>query len=128
MQATERIRQKVADPKMISFPDLLLLARQGIKETVMEKMRVFGSSHACVTPGVFCDSCGACVTALFGETCAASAPVSTNKRTAAVVRCGDMARTVASVVKGDSCSARLEDGVCVIATVMPSAEGLHIGG
>lgn len=63
MQATERIRQKVADPKVISFPDLLLLARQGIRETVTEKVRVFGSANICTVPNTFCPSCGACVLA-----------------------------------------------------------------
>lgn len=95
MQATERIRKEVADPKMISFPDLLLLARQGIKETVMEKMRIFGSSHICATPGVFCDSCGACVLSS-SEKCSAHVP---NERPAAPISDEAIARTVALVVK-----------------------------
>ena len=96
MQAVQRIREKVADPKMISFPDLLLLARQGIKETVMDKISVFGSANVCQAPGVFCDSCGACVMPS-GDTCAASAP-STNGL--AALSDEEIARMVASVVRG----------------------------
>lgn len=65
--ATRRIREIVdAEPDFISFPDLLIAAREAIKETVRERIRVFGSSNVCSVPNVFCQSCGACV--LAGET------------------------------------------------------------
>jgi fructose-bisphosphate aldolase class II len=66
MHAVEKIRAKVQDPKVISFPDLLLLARQGIRETVEEKMRIFGSAGVCKAAHAICSSCGACIIATSG--------------------------------------------------------------
>ncbi len=62
--ATRQIKDKLQkDPDFFSFPDLMLMAREAIKETVMEKMDIFGSSTICQAPNAFCQTCGACVLA-----------------------------------------------------------------
>lgn len=51
------------DPKFFSFPDLMLAARAGIRQTVSEKIDIFGSGYVCEAPNEFCQVCGGCILA-----------------------------------------------------------------
>jgi fructose-bisphosphate aldolase class II len=60
--ASHRIRGILdKDPSFISFPDLLLAAREAMRDLVAEKIRVFGTSDVCSTPNSFCPTCQGCV-------------------------------------------------------------------
>ncbi len=62
--ATFRIKEKLQrEPDFFSFPDLMLMAREAIKETVIDKIDIFGSAQICQTPNAYCQTCGACVLA-----------------------------------------------------------------
>ncbi len=60
--AVERTREVLReDPDLISYPDLLLRAREAVKEAVGYQMRVFGSAGICDRFPDICAECDACV-------------------------------------------------------------------
>ena len=60
--AVERTRQVLQDdPELISYPQLLERAREGVKEAVGHQMRVFGSAGICDRFPDICVACEACV-------------------------------------------------------------------
>jgi len=59
--ATERIKEKLKNkPDFYDFPGLLQDARQGIRETVSEQMRIFRSSGVCTPDSTLCQLCSGC--------------------------------------------------------------------
>lgn len=78
--ATLHIKEKLQkDPNFFSFPDLMLIAREAIKETVMEKIDIFGSAMICESPNAFCQTCGACVLATSVQEAGSRTLTSTDK-------------------------------------------------
>lgn len=62
--ATTEIKEILTkDPAFFSFPDLMMAARAAIKQTVTEKIDIFGSGYVCETPNEFCKICGGCILA-----------------------------------------------------------------
>ncbi len=60
--AVERTRAVLAtEPDLISYPELLERARQGVKIAVAHQMRVFGSAGICDRFPDICTECDACV-------------------------------------------------------------------
>jgi len=60
--ASHRIRGILdKDPSFISFPDLLIAAREAMRDLVMEKIKVFGTADVCSSPNAFCPTCQGCV-------------------------------------------------------------------
>ncbi len=60
--AVERARAVLAaDPDLISYPELLERAREGVKDAVAHQMRVFGSAGICDRFPDICAECDACV-------------------------------------------------------------------
>lgn len=58
--ACRRIREIMErDPSFISFPDLLIAAREAMRDLVMEKIAVFGAKDVCAAPNS-CASCPGC--------------------------------------------------------------------
>ncbi len=59
--AVNRIKERLRkEPDLIKFPELLLEAKIGIKETVKRQIQVFGSVGMCDHPNPLCSSCRAC--------------------------------------------------------------------
>lgn len=62
--ATAEIKEILTrDPDFFSFPDLMVAARSAIRETVAEKIDIFGSGFVCEAPNEFCQVCGGCILA-----------------------------------------------------------------
>ena len=58
--ATEHMRELLDASEDIFIQDIQKEARERIKETTMERMRVFGSAQACLLPGNICPTGGSC--------------------------------------------------------------------
>lgn len=59
--AADRVRELIRASDDYLLHDLVLEAKNRIREVVMERIRVFGSENACGLPGAPCRSAGTCV-------------------------------------------------------------------
>ena len=60
-EATDRVKRMIAeDPKIIGLQDLLLGAKDAIREVVEDRIEVFGSSGVCSASNDLCGTCQAC--------------------------------------------------------------------
>ena len=60
-EATDRVKRMIAeDPKIIGLQDLLLGAKNTIRDVVEDRIEVFGSAGVCRAPNDLCGTCGAC--------------------------------------------------------------------
>ncbi len=58
--AADRVRELIRASDEYLLHDLVLEAKNRIREVVMERIRVFGSENACGLPGAQCRSAGTC--------------------------------------------------------------------
>jgi len=94
-EATDRVRELISSSPDIMIPDFLREAKQRIKEVVIGRMRVFGSSNACSLPGNICPTGGNCTS------CTACGTVPGKKSALQPVRSDDVfgAEDIAEIVE-----------------------------
>lgn len=60
-EATMKVRRMLEEnPKLIGLQDLMMGAKEAIRETVEDRIEVFGSAGVCGTQNVLCPTCQSC--------------------------------------------------------------------
>ena len=97
-EATDRVRELLASSPDIMIPDFLREAKARIKEVVIGRMRVFGSSNACALPGNICPTGGNCTACASCDTVPGNKTGTQEVRTDGVIGSEDIARIVERVM------------------------------
>jgi len=85
--ATDRIKNVIKkDPEIISLADLLVEAKEAIRDIAEHKMRTFGSANVCVGTNPLCGPCRACDFVGDGGVCEIPAELSEDDLVATITR------------------------------------------